>query len=45
MRERHPVAVGDELHVPAQVPDAYLVPEGGHISYVLVRSPAFEGSN
>lgn len=37
---RHPVAAGDMLHIPAGVPHGYLVPEGGHITYVLVRVPA-----
>ncbi len=38
---RHPVAAGDLLHIPAQTPHGYLVPEGGHVTYVLVRVPAF----
>ena len=37
---RYPVAAGDVLHIPARTPHAYLVPEGGHITYVLVRVPA-----
>ena len=37
---RHPVAAGDVLHIPARTPHAYLVPDGGHITYVLVRVPA-----
>ena len=41
--ERHPVAAGDLLHIPAQTPHGYLVPDGGHITYVLVRVPALEG--
>jgi len=40
---RYPVAAGDVLHIPARTPHAYLVPDGGHITYVLVRVPAFEG--
>ena len=40
---RYPVAAGDVLHIPARTPHAYLVPEGGHITYVLVRVPAIEG--
>lgn len=39
--ERHPVAAGDVLHIPARTPHGYLVPEGGHVTYVLVRTPAF----
>lgn len=38
----HPVAAGDVLHIPARTPHGYLVPEGGHITYVLVRVPALE---
>jgi uncharacterized glyoxalase superfamily protein PhnB len=37
---RHPVAAGDMLHIPAGMPHGYLVPDGGHITYVLVRVPA-----
>jgi mannose-6-phosphate isomerase-like protein (cupin superfamily) len=39
---RYPLAAGDVLHIPARTPHAYLVPDGGHITYVLVRVPAFE---
>lgn len=39
---RHPVSAGDVLHVPARVPHAYLVEDGGHVTYVLVRVPAVE---
>ncbi len=38
---RYPVAAGDVLHIPARTPHGYLVPEGGHVTYVLVRVPAF----
>lgn len=37
---RHPVAAGDVLHIPARMPHGYLVPAGGHVTYVLVRVPA-----
>lgn len=37
---RHPVAAGDVLHIPARTPHGYLVPDGGHVTYVLVRVPA-----
>ena len=37
---RHPVSAGDVLHIPARTPHGYLVPEGGHVTYVLVRVPA-----
>ncbi len=36
---RYPVGAGDVLHIPATAPHSYLVPEGGHITYVLVRLP------
>ena len=42
---RYPVAAGDVLHIPARTPHGYLVPDGGHITYVLVRVPAFGGPN
>ena len=42
---RYPVAAGDVIHIPAETPHGYLVPEGGHITYVLVRVPALEGQN
>lgn len=40
---RYSVGAGDILRIPAGIPHAYLVGEGGHISYVLVRVPAFAG--
>lgn len=36
---RHSVAAGDVLHIPAKTPHGYLVPDGGHITYLLVRMP------
>jgi hypothetical protein len=38
--ERHPLTTGDVVHIPATVPHSFLVPEGGHITYVLVKFPA-----
>jgi len=38
--ERHPLAAGDVLHIPATIPHAFLVPAGKHITYVLVKFPA-----
>ena len=38
--ERHPLAAGDVLHIPAAIPHAFLVPPGKHITYVLVKFPA-----
>ena len=40
---RYPVSAGDMLHIPARTPHGYLVPDGGHVTYVLVRVPAFVG--
>jgi mannose-6-phosphate isomerase-like protein (cupin superfamily) len=37
---RYPVVAGDMIHIPAGTPHGYLVPDGGHITYVLVRVPA-----
>jgi quercetin dioxygenase-like cupin family protein len=38
--DRHPLAAGDLVHVPAGIPHRFLVPEGGHITYVIVKLPA-----
>ncbi len=38
---RYALGTGDMIHIPAGTPHSYLVPEGGHITYVLVRVPAF----
>ena len=38
---RYPVSAGDMLHIPRETPHGYLVPDGGHVTYVLVRVPAF----
>jgi mannose-6-phosphate isomerase-like protein (cupin superfamily) len=40
---RYSVGAGDVLRIPAGIPHAYLVGDGGHITYVLVRVPAFRG--
>ena len=40
--ERHSVSAGDVLHIPSRTPHGYLVREGGHVTYVLVRVPAFQ---
>jgi len=40
--ELFPVSSGAVLHIPANVPHAYLVPDG-HITYVLVRVPIVGG--
>ncbi len=36
---RHPLGPGDVIHIPATVPHAFLVPKGGHLTYVLVKFP------
>ena len=38
--ERHPLNVGDVVHIPASVPHAFLVPAGKQITYVLLKFPA-----
>ena len=38
---RHRVTAGDVLHIPARTPHGYFVDDGGHITYLLVRVPAF----
>jgi mannose-6-phosphate isomerase-like protein (cupin superfamily) len=38
--ERHALAPGDIVHIPAKVPHSFLVPKGKHITYVLVKFPA-----
>lgn len=36
---RHPLGTGDVVHIPAGIPHSFLVPNGGHITYVLVKFP------
>jgi len=38
--ERHALAAGDVVHIPAKIPHSFLVPSGKHITYVLVKFPA-----
>jgi hypothetical protein len=38
--ERHAIATGDVVHIPATIPHAFLVPKGKHITYVLFKFPA-----
>ena len=38
--ERHPIAVGDVMHIPAGIPHAFLVPKGKHVTYVLFKFTA-----
>lgn len=37
--ERHPLGLGDVVHIPAKIPHSFLVPAGKHITYVLVKFP------
>jgi len=37
--ERHALAPGDLVHIPAKTPHNFLVPTGKHITYVLVKFP------
>jgi mannose-6-phosphate isomerase-like protein (cupin superfamily) len=38
--ERHSLVPGDVVHIPAKAPHCFLVPTGGHITYVLVKFPS-----
>jgi hypothetical protein len=38
--ERYPLGPGSVVHIPAGLPHSFLVPEGQHLSYVLVKFPA-----
>ena len=38
--ERHPVAAGDIIQIPAKIPHSFLVPKGKHFTYVLLKIPA-----
>jgi mannose-6-phosphate isomerase-like protein (cupin superfamily) len=38
--ERHRLGAGDVVHIPAGIPHSFLVPKGGHITYLLVKFPA-----
>jgi mannose-6-phosphate isomerase-like protein (cupin superfamily) len=35
--ERHALGPGDLVHIPPKVPHRFLVPEGKHITYVIVK--------
>jgi mannose-6-phosphate isomerase-like protein (cupin superfamily) len=37
--ERHAIAAGDVMHIPPKVPHSFLVPQGKHLTYVLVKFP------
>ena len=38
--ERHPLAPGDIVHIPAGIPHSFLVAKGTHFTYVLLKIPA-----
>ena len=38
--ERHPVAAGDIVQIPAKIPHSFLVAKGKHFTYVLLKIPA-----
>ena len=38
--DRHALAAGDIVHVPAGIPHAFLVPAGRHLTYVLLKIPS-----
>jgi len=40
---QYAIGAGDVIRIPAGIPHAYLPEEGGHITYVLVRLPAYRG--
>ena len=35
----HPLAAGDIVHIPAGIPHSFLVPQGKHLTYVLLKIP------
>lgn len=37
--DRHPLGPGDIVHIPAGVPHSFLVPQGSHFTYVLLKIP------
>ena len=38
--EKHPLAAGDIVHIPAGIPHSFRVAAGRHITYVLLKFPA-----
>jgi quercetin dioxygenase-like cupin family protein len=38
--ERHAIAAGDIIQIPAKVPHSFLVAKGQHFTYVLLKIPA-----
>ena len=37
--DRHPLAAGDIVHIPAGIPHSFLVSKGSHFTYVLLKIP------
>ena len=42
--QRYDLGPGDVVHIPAGLPHSFLVPDGEHLTYVLVKFPAPESS-
>jgi mannose-6-phosphate isomerase-like protein (cupin superfamily) len=42
--QRYELGEGDVMHIPNGLPHSFLVPEGEHLTYVLVKFPAPAGS-
>ena len=40
---RYDLGPGDVMHIPEGLPHSFLVPQGQHLTYVLVKFPAPEG--
>ena len=38
--QRYELGAGDVMHIPPGLPHSFLVPEGEHLTYVLVKFPA-----
>ena len=38
--DRHPLGPGDIVHIPAGIPHSFLVPQGKHVTYVLLKIPS-----
>jgi len=41
--QRYQLGAGDVIHIPNGLPHSFLVPQGEHFTYVLVKFPAAEG--
>jgi mannose-6-phosphate isomerase-like protein (cupin superfamily) len=37
--EKHPLGAGDVIHIPPKIPHSFQVPQGKHLTYVLVKFP------